>query len=112
MSDHQPLFWEDDPPCQRHSPTSRAAALAVIPTLPRLRRLVLDTLTRAGPDGLTDEQGIALTGLSPSTYRPRRVELWRGGLVRDSGRTRRGPSGKQAVVWVTGAFWGRVAAAR
>jgi len=50
--------------------------------------------------GLTDEEGIDRTGLSPSTYRPRRVELWRANLAADSGRTRRVRSGKRAVVWV------------
>ena len=98
MADFQPSFW-DEPPCQRHSATSRAAAEDILGALPRLRRLVLDALVAAGAGGLTDEEGIDRTGLGPSTYRPRRVELWQAGLVRDSGKTRRVRSGKQAVVW-------------
>jgi hypothetical protein len=97
MSDY-PLF--DDPPAQRHSPTSVAAAEAIRAAMPALRRRVLDALGDSGERGLTDEEGIDGTGLSPSTYRPRRVELCERGLCRDSGRTRRVRSGKAAVVWV------------
>src|SRR5262245_4791484 len=96
--EQQTSLW-DEPPAQRHSATSRAAAAAIVGSLSRLRRLVLDALAAAGLAGLTDEEGIDRTGLSPSTYRPRRVELWRSGLVVDSGRTRRTASGRNAVIW-------------
>jgi hypothetical protein len=99
MHEHQPSLF-DDPPAQRHSPTSVAAAEAIRAAMPALRRRVLDALEGAGDRGLTDEEGIDGTGMPPSTYRPRRVELWRGGFVEDSGRTRRVRSGKAAVVWV------------
>ncbi len=88
-----------DPPAQRHSPTSTAAAEAIIPHLPPLRLAVLLAI-RGAADGLTDEEGVGVTGLSPNTWRPRRVELMRAGLVVDSGRTRRAKSGRRAVVWV------------
>lgn len=99
MSEFQPSLF-DDPPAQRHSPTSVAAAEAIRAAMPALRRRVLDALTEAGDRGLTDEEGIDTTGLSPSTYRPRRVELCERGQAKDSGRTRKVRSGKQAVVWV------------
>jgi hypothetical protein len=41
-----------------------------------------------------------LTGIPPSTYRPRRVECVEFGLVRDSGLTRPTKSGRAAVVWI------------
>jgi hypothetical protein len=97
VSDY-PLF--DDPPFQAHSGTSRAAAEGIRAAMPALRRRVLDALGDSGERGLTDEEGIDGTGLSPSTYRPRRVELCERGLAKDSGRTRRVRSGKAAVVWV------------
>lgn len=94
-------FPEDDPlpPHQRHSPTSRDAAEAILPRTGSLRRVVLDAIRQAGADGLTDEEGIDATGLSPSTYRPRRVECCEMGFVGDRGLRRRTRSGRQAVAW-------------
>lgn len=90
----------DDIPAQRHSETSVAAAESIRPDANRLRAVVLDAIRRAGADGLTDEEGIAATGLSPSTYRPRRVECVQAGKVIDSGKTRKTASGRNAVVWI------------
>lgn len=88
-----------DPPSQAHSGPSVEAAEAIKPDANRLRQVVYDAISRAD-NGLTDEEGIAETGLSPSTYRPRRVELVRAGKVVDSGRTRKTASGRSATVWV------------
>ncbi len=87
-------------PAQRHSPTSVEAAQGIEPQAPTLRREVLDYLRGRGADGATDEEmQIALT-MNPSTQRPRRIELVNGGLVRDSGRTRKTLARKNAVVWM------------
>ena len=82
------------------------AADGIAPVAKTLRALVLAAIQRAGEDGLTDEEGIAATGIGPSTYRPRRIDLATkvGGFrVRDSGRTRLTKSGRKAVVWVCAA---------
>lgn len=89
----------DDAPAQRHSPTSVAAAEQVKPIAETQRRLVLSILQMAGERGLTDDEIQAATGMNPSGARPRRIELVRAGLVRDSGRTRKTRSGREAVVW-------------
>jgi len=52
-----------------------------------------------GTAGSTDEEGCLALDMNPSTYRPRRVELWEAGAVQDSGMTRRTKSGRWAVVW-------------
>lgn len=91
---------EPDPPAQRHSGTSVEAAEGIRPSTNRLRMVVLTELERVGPMGLTDEEIIDRTGLSPSTARPRRIELVQGGQVRDSGGTRQTRSGRRATVWV------------
>lgn len=83
---------------QPHSPTSRAAADAIVPAIGRLQQQVLAYL-RNCPDGATDEQIINATGLSPSTARPRRIELVTKGLVRPTGRVRPTSSGRMAAVW-------------
>ena len=93
-------LYNPAPPAQVASPTSVEAAEKVLPQTARLRRLVLDWLTERGEAGGTDEEIQDGLGMNPSTQRPRRVELWRGGFVRDSGRTRQTRSGRRAVVWV------------
>ena len=89
----------DNPPAQSHSPTSQEAAAAIKPETARLRLMVLNAISNA-TDGLTDEEGIDLTGLQPSTYRPRRIELCQAGRLRDSGRTRPTRSGRKATIWI------------
>lgn len=88
-------------PRQRHSRTSTAAADSIQHELPRLQAQVYSAIKEAGSRGLTDEEGIDVTGLSPSTYRPRRIELQtKRGIVKDSGRTRLTRSKRSAVVYV------------
>jgi hypothetical protein len=86
-------------PYQPHSPTSIAAAVAITPDTPTLRRQVLDYIVSQGQRGATDEQIQEALAMNPSTQRPRRIELVRDGLVRDSGTTRLTGSGRKAVVW-------------
>jgi predicted transcriptional regulator len=83
-------------PAQVHSETSLAAAEAIRPRLGELQQRVL-AVVRHSP--ATDEEIQDALGMGPSTERPRRVELVRAGLVRDSGETRATRSGRQAVVW-------------
>ena len=89
--------------------TSHRAALSVdLVNAKLIHRWILDRLT--GTDGLTHEE---IAGLyipanavgyapdsSPSGLRTRMSELVRGGMVKDSGRTRRMVTGRQAIVWV------------
>lgn len=103
MTTQPTLFPVDDdpvPPSVRGSDTSASAASAIAPVAGRLRKQVYEHLRACGEQGATDEEGIATLGLSPSTYRPRRVECVEAGLVRDSGTTRKTRSGRAAVVWV------------
>jgi len=83
--------------------TSAIAAERITPETGKLRLRVLTIISRTG--GCTDEEGIRLTGLPSSTYRPRRVELhkgWRdfdGGYIEDSGERRSTASGRPAIIW-------------
>jgi hypothetical protein len=83
--------------------TSAIAAVRIAPETGKLRMAVLRAIAYSG--GMTDEEGIARTGLPSSTYRPRRVELhkgWRdfdGGYILDTGRRRKTHSGRPAIVW-------------
>ncbi len=78
------------------SPTSAAAADSLTPsTLNELQKRVLEFIA-ARPS--TDEEIADGLGISPSTARPRRVELWRRWLIVKDG-TRPTRSGRQAAVW-------------
>jgi hypothetical protein len=85
------------PAHQRHSTTSRAAARAAVPRVNELQARVLAFIRAQG--GATDNEIQDALDMNPSTQRPRRIELMERGLVRDSGRKRKTPSGREAVVW-------------
>ena len=87
-------------PYQSHSPCSADAALRAEPRAGTDRATILGILRIAGDHGSTDEELQIMSNLNPSTERPRRVELERANLVRDSGRTRKTRSGRSATVWI------------
>lgn len=76
--------------------TSHAAEQSLDPS--DMERLVLDTLRKftLGATSHRIEQQLQLPHESVS---PRIRPLVRKGLVRDSGRTEPGPSGRQRIVW-------------
>ncbi|HEY5552423.1 MAG TPA: hypothetical protein VIK52_11075 [Opitutaceae bacterium] len=86
-------------PYQKHSPTSKAAALGAAPHALGARERVFNAVA-ASACGLTDEEIQDRLGMNPSTQRPRRIELVADGLVRDMGLSRQTKSGTSAVVWV------------
>lgn len=86
-------------PAQRHSATSLEAAAAIAPRTPSLRERVYMAIADSA-DGLTDEEIQRVTGIGPSTQRPRRVELLDAGMIRDSGRTRLTAGRRKATIWV------------
>lgn len=63
-----------------------------------ITRLVLDTLALF-PEGLTDEEGQSLTGLSGNSWRPCRVCLVELGHVTETPARRATMSGRPAIVW-------------
>lgn len=90
-----------------HDPeTSREAIESIADRLTSLQGAVLDALREAGPTGLADFQLAALfPQASYSTYRTRRGELVKQGLVRDTGRrTFRLGSPRRHVVWALAEF--------
>lgn len=91
---------QPDLPFQRHSETSRAAAESMEPAANTLRFKVLDAIRASCGAGYTDEELQVGLKMAANTERPRRRELERAGLIRDSGQTRPTLSGRAAVVWV------------
>ena len=93
--------YNDHPPYQRESDTSRQAAEGVAGKAPTLREQALALFGLWGKGaGLTDHQLANLLHVPLQTAVPRRRELVLRGLVCDSGRRRRTPSGRTATVWV------------
>lgn len=88
------------PPYQRHSATSRAAAAAIEPKAGTKRAKVLEYIRSCSAQGATDEEMQQCIPMGSNTQRPRRVELVKAKLIKDSGRTRRTAGGDEAVVWV------------
>lgn len=89
-----------NPPNPPHSgpETSRSAAESIAPTAGTLRAMVLEYL-QSREDGATDSEMQEALDMAGNTQRPRRQELEKMGLVRDSKRTRKTPSGRMAIVW-------------
>ena len=85
---------------QRHSATSKAAALSAEPQAGTKRAILLAFLRGRGLTGATDEEMQANVPMNANTQRPRRVELVQGHFIEDSKRTRATIGGDQAVVWV------------
>ena len=101
-------MFEPIAPFVQRSETSLEAALSIAPHLEPLEAQVLGLLAAQEGAGATDEEllrsyvaehGLRLSG----TIRARRIKLVHKGLVRDSGHTRPGVSGRQMTVWVVGA---------
>lgn len=88
-----------EPPAQRHSVTSVAAAQEIKPTATTLRARVYEFLKAQGERGATDEEMQLGLPMAASTQRPRRVELVKAGLIGDSRLTRKTSSGRSATVW-------------
>jgi len=82
---------------QSHSTTSERAAQEIAGSVGTLRRMILDYIQRIGP--ISDEQIQDHFMMNPSTERPRRIELVKLGLVRDSGLTIRTRSGRACTLW-------------
>jgi cytosine/adenosine deaminase-related metal-dependent hydrolase len=84
-------------PFQRHSDESRTAAERIRERSPVLRGQVYAVIATAD-EGRTDEEGAAILHMNGNTYRPRRIELQRLGLIVARG-SRLTKAGRPAAVW-------------
>lgn len=87
--------------CRRQS-TSAEAYESIRPHLNAQEKQVMDEFdawSKTKWIGLTDEECQGVTGLSPSSQRPRRIALVDAGRLKDSGLTRKTSSGRSAIVW-------------
>lgn len=72
--------------------------------LGRLQRVTHDSILEASCEGLTGHEVSLVTGFDRHSVQPRISELRRKGLVIASGKRRRNPSGKTAIVWIASGY--------
>lgn len=89
-------------PAARHTdpPTSHQAAALAALRAGSQRTRVLRALAWADQDGLTDFELADAIGSRQTSCGVRRSELVKLGLVMDSERHRKAPSGANAIVWI------------
>lgn len=80
--------------------TSVEAAKRILPKTGTQRRRVFDYIVSKGEYGATDAELMTELGLSGNSLHPRRLELCQAGLIEDSTKRRKTPSGADAIVWV------------
>jgi hypothetical protein len=90
-------YRELELPFVRHSDESVAAAESMRDVAPTLRGRVYAVIT-AADEGRTDEEGARVARINGNTYRPRRIELQKAGLIRAHG-SRLTKAGRPAAVW-------------
>jgi hypothetical protein len=78
--------------------TSFASHRQIRRCAPEMRAKILGAL-RASPAPLTDEELQQVTGLNPSSERPRRIELVEAGEVVAAPVTKLTSSGRKAQAW-------------
>lgn len=88
------------PAFQRHSDTSRAAAIEIHDSAATIRERVYEFIKGRGESGATDEEIQVALDLHGNTERPRRRELQKDLRIIDSASRRQTESGRKAVVWV------------
>jgi hypothetical protein len=86
-----------EPPVHRDGPATEKTATTASRT-GRLRVLALRALA-AHPEGLTNEELAAETGIYLYSIAPRVPELRRDGYVEDTGRRRTSGRGRPVIVW-------------
>ena len=103
------LFPEDEPqrqpkevdslPYAPGKETSRQTAIRHLQKSHTERAKVFQNFEKEGDHGVTDQEGMDVTGYEGNTYRPRRGELVTQGLVCASGERRKTRAGNKAIVW-------------
>lgn len=96
LFDDRPVVREPLPP-HNGTRTSVAAARSVQPKAGTVRARVLDFVRQRGD--ATNYEIVEGLGLLLQSVCGRVNELKAAGLVRDSGKTRLTPSGREAIVW-------------
>lgn len=86
---------------RKHDPdTSKKAAESIVNSLTTLQADVLAYASDKGPEGFTDEELSQDFHCFGSTYRSRRSELTKKGMIVPTEKRRKMQSGRSAIVWI------------
>lgn len=96
-------------PGHRGVDTSIIAADRIAPVAGKLRKMVLDAIQTAGPDGLTAEDLADVLGEDKVSVQPRTSELRALGLITPAGHRRLNRRGNTTIVWVIAEAQGSLA---
>lgn len=81
-------------------PTSIMAAQQIVPLISEFKKKVMIYAMMRGFNGFCDAEMNQFFGEIGSSYRTRRAELTREGIIINSGRTRTYGSNRQHIIWV------------
>ena len=87
-------------PGSRGIDTPIEAGAGIAADVPRLQRLALGAIRKAGHTGLTTDELAATLHFEPCAIQPRTSELRAKKLIADSGQRRRNARAKRVIVWV------------
>lgn len=96
----EPYPYNDLPPFEEGSDTSKEAAESMQEFSGPLRQRVYDTLVRLGRLGATDDELEEIMGLRHQTLSARRRELELMGLITKTTQRRRTRSGRTAAIYL------------
>lgn len=97
-----PYWFDPDRPTVRDADpdTSAAAARSITPSARgKACEDAYQHIWAAWPDGLTVAELVQRTGWDRGNTARRITDLRQAGRIRNSGRVRRGPSGRDGIVW-------------
>ena len=95
----------DDPPydiarSRKTDPwTSHEAARKITPRLNNIDSMIYKARLETGEHGATADEIVEMSGVKYRSVTPRLKPMTRKGFVMVSGRTRKGDSGRQQIVW-------------
>lgn len=100
---HEPTKGSRYPgvPGSSNETTSKEAADEFQSEAVLLRKKVLSLIDESGPAGMTAYEAVEITGRIKDSIAPRFTELRHKGLIVDSGKKRKTPSGRNCIEWVT-----------
>tara|TARA_Y100001951_G_C11268227_1_gene256983 strand:+ start:581 stop:922 length:342 start_codon:yes stop_codon:yes gene_type:complete len=79
--------------------TSHEAAEAITPPLNKIEQGIYDALCSFLPDGATSDEIVEASGIQYRTVTPRLKPMCKKGFVIDSGKYKRGDSGRRQIIW-------------
>lgn len=98
------MNYNNHPPFQSGSDTSKTAADRAAPTAGTIRAQVYDYIRTCGSGGRTDNEIELGLKMLRQTVCARRRELVLSGHIVDSGRRRKTQTGRPSVVWIA-SYW-------